>query len=43
MLGGGDLIHSDTNQNKTPRGTALQVAGRCDKVIATIIRLLVHH
>jgi hypothetical protein len=43
VLGGGDLIHSDTNANKTARsGHELQVDGRYDKVIATAIRLLVH-
>jgi hypothetical protein len=43
VLGGGDLIHSDTNENKTARsGNALQVDGRYDKVIATALRLLVN-
>jgi hypothetical protein len=42
VIGGGDLIHSDTNENKTARsGHVLQVDGRYDKVIATAIRLLV--
>jgi hypothetical protein len=42
VLGGGDLLHSDTNENKTAKsGNVLQVDGRYDKVIATAVRLLV--
>ena len=41
VLGGGDLIHSDTNDNKTARsGNALQVDGRYDKVIGAACRLV---
>lgn len=42
VLGGGDLIHSDTNENKTARsGNALQVDGRYQKVVAAACRLTV--
>lgn len=35
VLGGGDLFHSDNNENKTARsGNVLQVDGRYDKVVA---------
>lgn len=40
VLGGGDLIHSDTNENKTARsGNALQVDGRYQKIVMTACRL----
>jgi hypothetical protein len=40
VLGGGDLIHSDSNENKTAKSSnALQVDGRYQKVIATACRL----
>lgn len=42
VLGGGDLLHSDNNENKTARsGNALQVDGRYQKVLMTACRLLV--
>ncbi|NTG85885.1 hypothetical protein G6L15_06950 [Agrobacterium rhizogenes] len=42
VLGGGDLLHSDTNENKTARsGNALQVDGRYQKVLMTACRLVV--
>lgn len=42
ILGGGDLIHSDTNENKTARsGNALQVDGRYQKVLMSACRLMV--
>ena len=41
VLGGGDLIHSDTNENKTARsGNALQVDGRYQKVVLAACRLV---
>jgi hypothetical protein len=43
MLGGGDLLHSDNNDNKTARsGNALQVDGRYQKTLETACRLVVH-
>lgn len=42
VLGGGDLLHSDNNENKTARsGNVLQVDGRYQKVLMTACRLLV--
>lgn len=42
VLGGGDLLHSDNNENKTARsGNALQVDGRYQKVLMTACRLVV--
>lgn len=42
ILGGGDLIHSDNNENRTARShNALQVDGRYDKIIGVACRLLV--
>lgn len=42
ILGGGDLIHSDNNENKTARsGNALQVDGRYQKVLMSACRLMV--
>lgn len=42
ILGGGDLIHSDNNENKTARsGNALQVDGRYQKVLMSAARLMV--
>jgi len=42
VLGGGDLLHSDNNDNKTARsGNALQVDGRYQKVVQTACRLVV--
>lgn len=42
VLGGGDLLHSDSNENKTARsGNALQVDGRYQKVLMTACRLVV--
>lgn len=41
VLGGGDLIHSDNNENKTARsGNVLQVDGRYDKVVGVAGRLV---
>jgi len=41
VLGGGDLIHSDTNENQTAKsGNSLQVDGRYQKVVQTACRLL---
>jgi len=40
VLGGGDLIHSDSNENKTTRsGNSLQVDGRYQKVVGAACRL----
>ncbi|MBA8838200.1 hypothetical protein [Ochrobactrum sp. RH2CCR150] len=42
VLGGGDLLHSDSNENKTARsGNALDVDGRYDKCIDVAGRLVV--
>lgn len=42
VLGGGDLIHSDSNENKTAKsGNTLQVDGRYQKVLMTACRLVV--
>lgn len=42
VLGGGDLVHSDSNENKTARsGNALQVDGRYQKVLLTACHLIV--
>ena len=42
VLGGGDLLHSDSNENKTARsGNSLQVDGRYQKVLMTACRLVV--
>lgn len=42
VLGGGDLLHSDNNENKTARsGNVLQVDGRYQKVLMTACRLVV--
>lgn len=42
ILGGGDLIHADNNENKTARsGNPLQVDGRYQKVVMTACRLVV--
>ncbi|QWY83587.1 hypothetical protein [Rhizobium phage RHph_X2_26] len=42
VLGGGDLLHSDTNENKTARsGNALDVDGRHQKVLMVANRLMV--
>lgn len=42
VLGGGDLLHSDSNENKTARsGNVLQVDGRYQKVLMTACRLVV--
>jgi hypothetical protein len=42
VLGGGDLLHSDSNENKTAKsGNALQVDGRYQKVLMTACRLVV--
>lgn len=42
VLGGGDLLHSDNNENKTARsGNALDVDGRWPKVLMTACRLIV--
>jgi transposase-like protein len=42
VLGGGDLLHSDNNENKTARsGNVLQVDGRYDKTVLTACRLVV--
>lgn len=42
ILGGGDLLHSDNNENKTARsGNVLQVDGRYQKVLMTACRLVV--
>lgn len=42
VLGGGDLLHSDNNENKTSRsGNVLQVDGRYQKVLMTACRLVV--
>jgi len=43
VLGGGDLLHSDNNQNQTARsGNALDVDGRYQKVLSVACRLMVH-
>lgn len=43
VLGGGDLLHSDNNQNQTARsGNALDVDGRYQKVLGVACRLMVH-
>lgn len=40
LLGGGDLIHSDSNENRTARsGNVLQVDGRYQKVVGVACRL----
>jgi hypothetical protein len=42
VLGGGDLLHSDTNENKTAKsGNALQVDGRYQKILFAACRLMV--
>jgi hypothetical protein len=42
VLGGGDLIHSDNNENKTARsGNALQVDGRYQKIVSIAGRVVV--
>lgn len=42
VLGGGDLLHSDSNENKTAKsGNPLQVDGRYQKVVQTACRLVV--
>lgn len=42
ILGGGDLMHSDTNENRTARsGNALDVDGRHQKVLGSTSRLMV--
>ncbi len=42
VLGGGDLLHSDNNENKTARsGNVLQVDGRYQKVLMAACRLIV--
>lgn len=42
VLGGGDLLHSDNQDNRTAKsGHALQVDGRWQKVLMTACRLLV--
>ncbi len=42
LLGGGDLLHSDNNENKTARsGNTLQVDGRYQKVLMAANRLIV--
>lgn len=42
VLGGGDLLHSDSNENKTARsGNVLDVDGRYDKCVEVAGRLLV--
>jgi hypothetical protein len=42
ILGGGDLIHADNNENKTARsGNALQVDGRYQKIVGVACRLKV--
>jgi hypothetical protein len=42
LLGGGDLMHSDNNENRTARsGNTLQVDGRYQKVIGVACRLKV--
>lgn len=42
VLGGGDLLHSDSNENKTAKsGNVLQVDGRYQKVLMTACRLVV--
>lgn len=42
VLGGGDLLHSDNNENKTARsGNVLQVDGRYQKVLMAANRLIV--
>jgi transposase len=42
VLGGGDLIHADSNENKTAKsGNVLQVDGRYQKVLMTACRLVV--
>lgn len=42
VLGGGDLLHSDNNENKTAKsGNVLQVDGRYQKVLMTACRLVV--
>ena len=42
ILGGGDLIHADNQENKTARsGNQLDVDGRYQKVIGTACRLMV--
>lgn len=43
VLGGGDLLHADNNENKTARsGNVLQVDGRYPKVVLVAGRLMVH-
>lgn len=43
VLGGGDLIHSDSNANRTEKsGNVLQVDGRYDKVIQVASRMVAH-
>lgn len=42
ILGGGDLLHSDSNENKTARsGAILQVDGRYPKTVITACKLVV--
>ena len=42
VLGGGDLMHSDNNENRTSRsGNALDVDGRHQKVLGVTCRLMV--
>lgn len=42
VLGGGDQMHSDSNDNKTAKsGNALQVDGRYDKVVGATARFFV--
>lgn len=42
ILGGGDLLHADNNENQTARsGNTLDVDGRYQKVIETACRLMV--
>jgi transposase-like protein len=42
ILGGGDLLHSDNNENRTARsGNALNVDGRYQKVLMAACRLVV--
>ena len=42
VLGGGDLLHSDNNENKTAKsGNVLQVDGRYQKVIGVAARIMV--
>jgi hypothetical protein len=41
ILGGGDLLHSDSQRNETPAGTKQDVDGRYQKVLLSASRLMV--